>query len=208
MAPRVDQENTRHRPSSANNTTRETSRALPKTLAREAGGTGAIGGIAINAFLQKILLLGLINCRASSLQVDCVYRVTAIPMCLSSFEHAFRIEVMRTAHLQLTHGKAENGAVRNGRQFAILAAALLCASLTALPQTAARPHMLSSARIDINHASVDEMMKAPGMTRSWAGRIVRFRPYRTRLDLVERGVVTSQVYDRIKDYLIAHRDKQ
>jgi hypothetical protein len=51
-------------------------------------------------------------------------------------------------------------------------------------------------------------MKVPGMTRTWAGRIVRFRPYRSKQDLVEHGVVTSQVYDRIKDYVIAHRDKQ
>jgi hypothetical protein len=46
------------------------------------------------------------------------------------------------------------------------------------------------------------------MTRSWAGRIVRFRPYRTKLDLVELGVVNSQVYERIRDYVIAHRDQQ
>ena len=89
-----------------------------------------------------------------------------------------------------------------------MAASLLCASLTVLPQVAATPNTPPQASIDINHASVDELMKAPGMTRSWAGRIVRFRPYRTRLDLVERGVVTSQVYARIKDFVIAHRDKQ
>ena len=64
------------------------------------------------------------------------------------------------------------------------------------------------ARIDINHASMDELLKAPGMTHSWAGRIVRFRPYRTKADLLERGVVTSDVYDRIKDYVIAHREAQ
>lgn len=46
------------------------------------------------------------------------------------------------------------------------------------------------------------------MTRSWAGRIVRFRPYRTKLDLLDRGVVNSEVYNRIKDYIIAHREKQ
>jgi len=50
-------------------------------------------------------------------------------------------------------------------------------------------------------------MKAPGMTRSWAGRIVRYRPYRTKDDLLERGVVTDQVFERILDYIIAHRDK-
>lgn len=63
-------------------------------------------------------------------------------------------------------------------------------------------------RVDINHASMGELLKVPGMTASWAGRIVRFRPYRTKADLLDRGVVTSKVYDRIKDYIIAHRDKQ
>ncbi|MGA7830042.1 MAG: helix-hairpin-helix domain-containing protein [Terracidiphilus sp.] len=64
------------------------------------------------------------------------------------------------------------------------------------------------ARFDINHASMDELLKAPGMTRSWAGRIVRFRPYRTKQDLLEYGVVTGQVYDRIKDYIIARQKAQ
>jgi len=64
------------------------------------------------------------------------------------------------------------------------------------------------ARIDINHASADELLKVPGMTPTWAGRIVRFRPYRTKQDLLDHGVVTSEVYDRIKDYVIAHRDKE
>lgn len=63
------------------------------------------------------------------------------------------------------------------------------------------------ARVDINHASVEELMKVPGMTRTWAGRIVRFRPYRTKQDLLDHGVLTSEVYDRIKDSVIAHRDK-
>jgi DNA uptake protein ComE-like DNA-binding protein len=61
------------------------------------------------------------------------------------------------------------------------------------------------ARIDINHASVSELLKVPGITSSWAGRIVRFRPYRTKADLLDRGIVTAAVYDRIKDYVIAHR---
>jgi DNA uptake protein ComE-like DNA-binding protein len=63
-------------------------------------------------------------------------------------------------------------------------------------------------RIDINHASAAELMKIPGMTQTWAARIVRFRPYRTKQDLVDQGVVTTQVYNRIKDFVIAHREKQ
>jgi competence protein ComEA len=66
----------------------------------------------------------------------------------------------------------------------------------------------SEARIDINHANIDQLMKAPGMTRTWAARIVKYRPYRTKQDLVENGIVTSEVYERIKDYVIAHRDEQ
>jgi DNA uptake protein ComE-like DNA-binding protein len=64
------------------------------------------------------------------------------------------------------------------------------------------------ARTDINHATVNELLKVPGMTPSWAGRIMRFRPYRTKADLLDWGIVTNEVYDRIKDYVIAHRDKQ
>lgn len=64
------------------------------------------------------------------------------------------------------------------------------------------------ARVDINHATIAELMKVPGMTRPWAERIVRFRPYRTKQDLLDNGIVTSEVYDRIKDYVIAHRSKE
>ena len=62
--------------------------------------------------------------------------------------------------------------------------------------------------VDINHASLEDLLKVPGMTRSWAGRIVRFRPYRTKQDLLDRGVVSGEVYRRIKDNIIAHREKQ
>ncbi|MDR3774817.1 MAG: helix-hairpin-helix domain-containing protein [Terracidiphilus sp.] len=63
-------------------------------------------------------------------------------------------------------------------------------------------------RVDINHASIAQLLKVPGMSASWAGRIVRFRPYRTKQDLLEMGVVNSKVYDRIKDFVIAHRDRE
>jgi DNA uptake protein ComE-like DNA-binding protein len=64
------------------------------------------------------------------------------------------------------------------------------------------------ARVDVNSASVAELLKVPGMTQTWAGRIVRFRPYHSKNDLVERGVVPGEVYSRIKDYVIAHRHKE
>jgi DNA uptake protein ComE-like DNA-binding protein len=75
------------------------------------------------------------------------------------------------------------------------------------PKTApkVRAVVAPEARVDINHASAEELAKIPGLTPSWAGRIIRFRPYRTKQDLLERGVLPSDVYDRIKDQIIAHR---
>jgi DNA uptake protein ComE-like DNA-binding protein len=88
----------------------------------------------------------------------------------------------------------------------ILAASTMGGFLPGWCQPAPTPRVPPEAmRVDINHASVEELMKVPGMTRSWAGRIVRFRPYRTKQDLLEHGVVNSDVYNRIKDYIIAHR---
>jgi hypothetical protein len=46
------------------------------------------------------------------------------------------------------------------------------------------------------------------MTSTWAARIVRFRPYRTKADLLDHGVLPTDVYDRIKDAIIAHRGEQ
>lgn len=95
---------------------------------------------------------------------------------------------------------------------ALAALALLAASSGQTPPRKAAapvPEQPSvEARVDINHASLDELLKVHGMTRSWAGRILRFRPYRSKQDLLDRGVVSSEVYDRIKDFIIAHRDKE
>lgn len=107
--------------------------------------------------------------------------------------------------------------MRAAWRFSELAVAILCLLLAGSPIAASgltggesRAHAIlpPEQRIDINHASLEQLLKAPGMTRSWAGRIVRFRPYRTKLDLVERGVVSGEAYERFKDYVIAHRDAQ
>lgn len=63
-------------------------------------------------------------------------------------------------------------------------------------------------RADLNHASLEELMKVPGMKRTWAQRIIRFRPYRSKQDLVDEGIVPGDVYGHIRDYVIAHREKK
>ena len=63
-------------------------------------------------------------------------------------------------------------------------------------------------RVDINSATMADLMTIPGMSPSWASRIVRFRPYHAKSDLLQRGVLPSDIYDRIKNYVIAHRLKK
>ena len=93
-----------------------------------------------------------------------------------------------------------------------LRVALACLAIPCWPQTDRdySPRHPSSAvpaesRLDINHATLDELLKLPGMKRTWALRILRFRPYRTKLDLLDGGVLPSEVYARIRDFIIAHK---
>jgi len=86
-----------------------------------------------------------------------------------------------------------------------LSTAYVCAPLPQKPPPQSGAISAPEDRVDINTATLDQLLIVPGMTRVWAARIVRFRPYRARNDLLDRGIVTSQVYDRIKDHIIAHR---
>lgn len=81
---------------------------------------------------------------------------------------------------------------------------------TTRTESADRQSKSSSAEdlVDINHATIDELLHVPGMTRSWAERIMRYRPYRTKLDLMQNGVMPLTVYERIREHIIAHHDKK
>lgn len=113
---------------------------------------------------------------------------------------------------------AENGGVRDKARYTVCSVTLLFVCLAAMPQgqdrdTRGIPKTSEAAppvgeRVDINHASLEELLKVPGLSRTWAARIVRFRPYRTKQDLLEYGIVSDSVYDRIKDYVVAHHKAQ
>ena len=76
----------------------------------------------------------------------------------------------------------------------------LAPSFSATPSSTQKPTEL----VDINRATVHDLENLPGMTETWASRIVRFRPYRTKFDLLDQGVVSPEVYQRIRDRVIAH----
>jgi DNA uptake protein ComE-like DNA-binding protein len=52
-----------------------------------------------------------------------------------------------------------------------------------------------------------QLMRVPGITEVWARRIVRFRPYRSKLDLLDKGVIPPRLYAQIRDEVVAHRVK-
>ncbi len=144
--------------------------------------------------------------------------VTIMTANMHLHQHYEMARVLSNLFLPAGRGRAENGAVRARARWTVLAVAMLgvCLAATARHQdrdsngapktSAAAPS--PEARVDINHASAAELMTVPGMARPWAERIVRFRPYRSKQDLLDKGVVTSEVYDRIKDYVIAHRNRE
>jgi DNA uptake protein ComE-like DNA-binding protein len=68
-----------------------------------------------------------------------------------------------------------------------------------------KDHSAGADKVDINRASLAELEHLPGVTPVWAKRIVHFRPYKTKLDLLNQGIVPAAVYSEIRDVIVAHR---
>lgn len=57
--------------------------------------------------------------------------------------------------------------------------------------------------IDINHASVEELKKLPGIQDALAAKIIKNRPYANKTQLSSKGVVPAATYRRIRPLIIA-----
>ncbi|HEX2776280.1 MAG TPA: helix-hairpin-helix domain-containing protein [Candidatus Acidoferrales bacterium] len=53
----------------------------------------------------------------------------------------------------------------------------------------------------LNSASEDELTTLPGISRADARKIVRGRPYRSKDELVTKGILSSEDYSKIRDYI-------
>lgn len=69
------------------------------------------------------------------------------------------------------------------------------------PSDAAKP--ANPALIDINRATAAQLETVPGIGKAYAGRIIAGRPYANKAQLVQKGILTQGLYDKIKDRLIA-----
>ena len=101
----------------------------------------------------------------------------------------------------------------------VLCGAGLVFALAAMPATAAvaqtatrnSPSMSPSTRMgptDINTASVDQLRTVPGIGDTYARRIVSGRPYSSKHELVTKGILPRNVYDKVQHMLVANHVKK
>jgi DNA uptake protein ComE-like DNA-binding protein len=61
------------------------------------------------------------------------------------------------------------------------------------------------AKCDLNTASKDELMKFSGIDDAVADKIIADRPFKSKGDLVSKGIVTKEAYAKISSHLIAKK---
>lgn len=62
-----------------------------------------------------------------------------------------------------------------------------------------------SGLVDINSASAAELDKLPGIGSARAQAIIANRPYKAKTELAQRKIVPQNVYDQIKDQIVARQ---
>ena len=77
------------------------------------------------------------------------------------------------------------------------------ATATAAPAAKAAPADTKAAPMDINSATAKQLATLDGIGEARSAAIVKGRPYGGKDDLVTKKILTQEVYDKIKDKIIA-----
>ena len=100
------------------------------------------------------------------------------------------------------------------RRLLLIPVLLLCMGRLAPAQDAVAKPSISekiaadAAKLDLNTATPDQLKALPGVGDAYVKRIVDGRPYTAKNQLVTRGILPQEAYERIKDQIIAHRPKK
>jgi competence protein ComEA len=70
------------------------------------------------------------------------------------------------------------------------------------PINKTQPKATTMKPLDINSASEEEIV-AVGMDKATAKKVIEGRPYRNKVELVSRSLLTRDQYDKLKDSLVA-----
>ena len=90
---------------------------------------------------------------------------------------------------------------------------LLAFSLAAAPAQKPTPPKTSSTSapgsklLDINSATQMQLEELPGIGPTYAGRIIKGRPYRSKNELLNKKVIPESTYNKIKDLIVARQKK-
>jgi len=102
-------------------------------------------------------------------------------------------------------GHAATAPAKSTTPKAAIASAPAAHAIAAKP---AKTSMLATKTlVDLNSASKEELMKLPGIGEATADKIVADRPFKSKLDLLQKRIVNRATYAKIRGEVVAKQAK-